>query len=399
MTDTNTRPVDQPEEAKDEISVLDLLIVLAKHKLLIIGLPLVAAIASAAFSLRMTDIYTASAKLMPPQQSQSTTASLLAQLSGGLAGLVGSAGGLKSSNDIYIAMLNSRTLADSLIQRLGLAKPEDKYPSSTRAALAGVSRISTGKDGLILIEVDDPDPKHAADIANGYVDELIKMTGSLAVTEASQRRLFFERQFAQAKDNLAKAEVAARQALERGDGVVKVEEQGRAIVESTARLRGQIMAKEVQIGAMRSFANERNPDLLFALKEVESMKRELGKMEGTGNAQRVENVRSAQGTESLRLLREVKYNEVIFELLAKQFEMAKIEEAKDPSIIQVMDKAVPPDFKSKPNRRNFVVQWTALALVLAILLAYVIEATSRVSDDPRQAERVRAFKRHLSLRS
>ena len=185
-------------------------------------------------------------------------------------------------------------------------------------------------------------------LANAYVDELFKLTNVLAVTEASQRRLFFERQFEQARDNLTKAEAAARQAMDKG-GLVQVEGQGRAIIENTARLRGQITVKEVQIGAMRTFATDNNPDLKLAQQELESMKRELARIEGTsGSKSGNGRENDSSGIDSVGLLRNVKYQETVYELLAKQFELAKIDEAKDSAVVQVMDKAIEPDRKSKP---------------------------------------------------
>lgn len=398
MTEPSNPPDSQPTEADDdEISLLDLLIVLAKHKKLILGLPFVAAVLAAGISLLMPNIYTATTKILPPQQSQSSAAAMLGQL-GGLAGLAGRVAGIKNPNDLYIAMLNSRTVADNLIQRFGLMQLYDaKYSSQARGALAGVTNISSGKDGIITIEVDDKDPKRAADLANAYVDELLKFTQVLAVTEASQRRLFFERQFIQAKNSLAKSETSARRALQQG-GLVKVDDQGRAMVETTARLRAQITVKEVQIGAMRTFAAERNPDLRLAQQELESMKRELAKIEGVGVTAAVINGLSGQGINNLDLLRDVKYHEVILELLAKQYELAKIDEAKDSAVVQVMDIAIEPDRKSKPKRSLIVLLWALVAGFLAILWTFVSEKMVKTSGDPQQTHRLQALRRNLRWR-
>lgn len=397
MTESSN-PADSqsPEADDDEISLLDLLIVLAKHKKLVLGLPFVVAVLAAGISLLMPNIYTGITKILPPQQSQSGASAMLAQL-GGLAGLAGGAAGLKNPNDLYVGMLKSRTVADNLIQRFDLNKLyEQEYQSNTRKQLDGLTIINSGKDSIITIEVDDKDPKRAAELANAYVDELFKLTKVLAVTEASQRRLFFERQFEQARDNLAKAEAAARQALEKG-GLVQVEGQGRAIVETTARLRGQITVKEVQIGAMRTFATDRNPDLQLAQKELEALKHELARIEGpsgskSGNAQ--EN--SGSGIDTLGLLRNVKYYETIYELLAKQFELAKIDEAKDSAVVQVMDKAIEPDRKSKPKRSLIVLLSAFAALFIGILWTFVREGTVRAKVDPQQASRLLELKRYLA---
>ncbi len=402
---TNHEPLDSSHEPRTtnhvendaEINLLDLAIVLAKHKWLVLGLPFATAILAVIYSLLLPNIYTASTKILPPQQNQSTAAGMLAQL-GGLGGVAGGALGIKNPNDLYVGMLKSRTVADSMIQRFNLhAAFEQKLQSGTRAALEGMTRIASGKEGLIIIEVDDKDPKRAAALANAYVDELRKLTNVLAVTEASQRRLFFEQQFAQARDQLAKAEASARQALEKG-GLVQVEGQGRAILESTARLRGQITVKEVQIGAMRTFAAERNPDLRLAQQELESMKRELAKIEGTGSAKAAENASGGRGLDNLSLLRDLKYNETIYELLAKQYELAKIDEAKESAVIQVLDKAIEPDRKSKPKRSLIVLLSALVAGFVAMLWAFIKEALGRARSDPRQADRLQAFKRYLAWR-
>lgn len=394
MTEPSNQPAGQSPEADDEISLLDLLIVLAKHKKLVLGLPCIVALLAVGISLLLPNIYTGTTKIMPPQQSQSGASAMLAQL-GGLAGLAG--GAIKSPNDLYVGMLKSRTVADSIIQRFSLNKLYDQeYQSNTRKQLEQRSTIISGKDGIISIEVDDKDPKRAAELANAYVDELFKLTQVLAVTEASQRRLFFERQFEQARDNLTKAEAAARQALEKG-GLVQVEGQGRAMVETTARLRGQITVKEVQIGAMRTFATDRNPDLQLAQKELEALKHELARIEGSsgsksGNAQ--EN--SGSGIDTLGLLRNVKYYETIYELLAKQFELAKIDEAKDSAVVQVMDKAIEPDRKSKPKRSLIVLLSAFVALFIGILWAFVREGMAKAKADPEQSSRLHDLKRYLA---
>ncbi len=387
---------DSAEPADDEVSLLDLLIVLAKHKRLVLGLSAAAAVVSAAISLLLPNIYTGTTKVLPPQQTQSTSA-VLAQL-GSLAGLAGGAvaAGLKNPNDLYVGMLKSRTVADNLIQRFDLNKLYDKkYPSETRKQLEKETTIVAGKDGIITIEVEDRDPKRAADLANAYVDELFKLTTVLAVTEASQRRLFFERQLDLARVNLVKAETEARKALEQG-GLAAVDVQGRSAVETAARLRAQISVKEVQIGAMRTFASEGNPELKLAQQEIEVMKRELAKSEGTTpNKTARSAARENSGIDNLGLLRDVKYYETMYGLLAQQYESAKIDEAKDSAIIQVMDKAIEPDRRSKPKRTLIVVLSALVAGLLSVLLAFVLEAMANAKSDPEQSQRLTRLKAYL----
>jgi uncharacterized protein involved in exopolysaccharide biosynthesis len=284
-----------------------------------------------------------------------------------------------------------------MIRRFDLEKYyEAKLPSDARNALEASTKITAGKDGIISIEVDDKDAKRAAEFANAYVDELLKFTKTLALTEASQRRLFFEQQFKLAKDNLANAEIVARQAINKG-GLSNVDAQGRALLETTARLRGQISVKEVQIGAMRGFAAERNPDLLKAQQELSSMKQELARIEGNSGDRGITGDRTS-GLENLRLLRDLKYYETIYEMLAKQFEMAKIDEAKDSAVVQVMDVAIEPDRKSKPKRAIMVILATLAAGFVGILLAFVREAWLKSSQNPETAERLQLIRRYLSWR-
>ena len=384
----------------DEISLLDLLIVLAKHKRVVLGVPAVAAVAAAIISLLLPNIYTGTTRILPPQQSASAATAMLNQLGGALGGFAGAAGGalgIRNPNDLYVGMLKSRTVADNIIARFDLNKIyEEGLQSSARNMLQRNTTISAGRDGIISIEVDDKDPKRAADLANAYVDELTKLTKVLAVTEASQRRLFFERQLVQAKDNLTAAEVAARQGLQKG-GLAQVDAQGRSIIEVTARLRAQISAKEVQLGAMRTFAAEGNPELQRTQDELQALKRELGRIEGSlpvavagkgGEA-------GHTGLDNLGRLRDVKYYEFLYELLAKQYELAKIDEAKDATIIQIMDKAIEPDRKSKPRRTLIVLISTFVALLVSILWVFAREATVKAKADPEQGSRIETLRSHL----
>src|SRR5207245_3349047 len=246
--------------------------------------------------------------------------------------------------------------------------------------------IVAGKDGIITIEVDDKDPKRAAELANAYAEELMNLTQVLAVTEASQRRLFFERQLVQAKDNLTAAEIAARQGLQKG-GLAQVDAQGRSMIAVTARLRAEISAKEVQLGAMRTFAAEGNPELQRTQQELEALRRELARVEGSsqvaglGKGDRP----GSTGLDNLGRLRDVKYYEFLYELLAKQYELAKIDEAKDATIIQVLDKAIEPDRRSKPQRVLIIVTTALVVLLGSIIWVFVREYVYRANADQARA--------------
>jgi len=386
-------------EDDDEISLLDLAIVLAKFKKLILGLPVLVGALTVGATLLMTPIFTATTAILPPQQSQSTASALLGQL-GGLAGIAGAAAGIKNPSDLYVGMLKSRTVADAMIARFDLVNYyEAELTQDARKSLEGVSSFTAGKDGIITISVDDKDPELAAKMANAYVEELNKLTEVLAVTEASQKRLFFERQMVDARDRLVAAEIEARSAMERG-GLASIDAQGQAMIEVTARLRGQISVKEVEIGAMRAFAAEENPRLKAAQQELLALQTELARIEGASALRdtQVGGESSAAAT-NLQLLRNVKYYETLYQMLAQQFELAKIEEAKDSALIQVLDTAIPPERKSKPKRALIVILAVLAAGFVAVLIAFMKEAALRAAEDPESAERMQLFKKYLSWRS
>lgn len=402
MTDPSQQPVPATQPEADEISLINLLIVLAKHKRLIAGVTLGAALIAAIISLLMSNIYTATAKILPPQQDQSSAVTLLGQM-GSLGGLGGSALGIKNPNDLYVGMLKSRSVADTLIKRFNLNKVYDiDAGTGARAKLAKASQISSGKDSLITISVDDKDPKRAAAIANAYVDELAKLNQTLAVTEAARRRLFFENQLKQAKDELANAEVALKNTQQQS-GLIQLDAQGRAIIDAVAKLRGEIVAKEVQLGAMRTFATTRNAEYVRTQQELAGLKEQLGKMEsntdsdipGDGNVLVTTGKVPESGMEYVRKVRDVKYYETIYELIAKQYQLAKIDEAKDTSIVQVLDMAIEPENKSEPNRVLMVLFGALAGFFIAVLWVIVREAVGMIMNDPEHMERMALFRRVL----
>lgn len=393
---THKQPITR--ESEEETGLLDFLIVLAKYKKLVLGLPLGAAIVAAIVSLMLPNIYTATTKILPPQQSQSNAVAILGQLGviGG-GGLAQTALGLKNPSDVFIAMLKSRTVADSIVERFDLVKIYDKSTlMDTRKRLSENTKIAAGRDGVVTVEIDDRDPKRSAAIANAYIEELENLTLSLAVTEASQRRLFFEKQLKQTREQLAQIEISLRQAIDKG-GLAGVDIQSRAILEPSAQLRAQIALREVQLSAIRIFATDQHPDFERLRHEIASMKRELGKLEGGDGKAEPPSVTSA-GFENLRRFRDMKFLERLTELLTQQFESAKIDEAKNATLVQVLDKAVEPEKRSKPYR-TLIVIFTALATgIIAVICALFKEATERARQDPEKASRLDALRHHLRWR-
>jgi tyrosine-protein kinase Etk/Wzc len=399
------RLVEDPQDSVYEAErkhFIEPLIVMAKHKALILGTVAGAALLSVVIVLLLPQYFTAEAKLLPPQQSQSMASAMMSQL-GQLAPLLQAAGGkdlgIRNPNDMYVAMLKSRTVADALIDRFSLMNIyHKKLREETRRRLEDLTQIAAGKDGIISISVDDRSPGRAAEMANAYIDELEKLTRTLAITDAGKRRIFFEREVKAANDELATAESQLKQ-TEETTGIIQLDSQARVMLEAYADLRGQVAAKQVEIQAMRSFATAENPDLIRAQQELAALQTQLSRFErGQGTRSptdlALEKVPGA-GLEYVRKFREVKYRETLFELLAKQYEAARIDEARDASVIQVMDKAVPPEKRSWPKRGLFVLAVTLFALLLGILLAYVTESLKRTKEDPQFAAKWHLLKAYL----
>lgn len=380
-----------------EYSLMDILIVLARHKKLIFGLPLLIAVLAAGISLVLPNSYKASTRLLPPQQAQSGAAALLSQLGG----VAASATGLKSPNDVYLGMLKSRTIADKLIARYDMKRAYDtNSQEKARRVLAESTTIASGKDGLITIEVEDERKEVVAGIANGYVEELLKLTKVLAVTEAAQRRVFFEQQLEKSKNNLAAAEMTLSGSLD-SRGVLSVDGASRAIIENIGRLRAQISAQEIQLSSMRAFVTTANPEYKRAYEELLGLKSELFKLENGrvgGPAVGQQTANRQVGLENVKILRDVKYYQMLYELLAKQYEIARLDEAKDSSIIQVLDAAMEPEQKFKPKRAIIVLLSAVIALFVAIVAAFIIESRKRALQLPGGADQWNEFRALLRFK-
>lgn len=344
--------------------MVDILLTLLAHKRLVLGLPLVVALVALGGTFLMRPAFTANAQLMVPQQQQSTAAALLGSL-GGLAGAAGAA--LKNPADQWIGLLKSRTVQDAMIQRFGLRERyEAEFQFQARTALSGNTVISAGKDGLIDIAVTDHDPKTAAAMANAYIEELQKLSKTLAVTEAAQRRVFFEGQFKDAKDNLIKAETALR-----GSGINEsaLKTSPEAAVSGLAQLRAQVTASEVKVSVMRRQMTANNPELQLAESELGSLRGQLARVQQADS-----DAATRTGGEYVSRFREFKYYETLFELMARQYELAKADEAKDGALIQVVDEAQVPEWKSSPKRGLITVLTFMMVLTFTIIYVLLREA-------------------------
>jgi tyrosine-protein kinase Etk/Wzc len=409
--EVSERVLSRPERGVDsisavppegDISLLDILIVIVQYRRLILKIAAYTIVIGVVVSLLLPIRYTAMTSILPPQQTTAGSA-LMSQLGNlsSVASLAGSSLGLKNPNDLQVAMLRSRTVEDAMLDRFHLVELfKVKQRSDARKLLENIVDIDNGaKDGLIRISVTDRDPRHAAEMANGYVEEFKRLSANLAFTEASQRRLFFEQQLVQAKDNLANAEEDLKKTGQK-TGLIQLDSQTRATIELVAELRGEIAAKEVQINAMRSFATGENPELQMAEQQLAGLRSQAEKMgaasESASNALIPKGGMQEAGVEYIRKLRDVKYFETIFDLLARQYEIAKVDEARQGATIQVVDRAIVPDRRSSPKRTLIVLGAAVLGSFLGVIWAFAREGLTRLSNNPAEHDRLELLKKSIS---
>jgi len=342
------------------ISLFEVVALLRQHLKVLIAAPLAAGMLALGITYLIAPTFTATTTFLPPQQQQSAAASVLASL-GPLAGLAGSAGGIRTPADQYVALMQSVTVSDRLIDQFKLMDEYDvKFRMDARKELTNNVRMNVGKkDGLITVEVDDKSPQRASDMANRYVEELRRLTGSLAVTEAQQRRLFFEHQLQQTRDKLTAAQLAL-QSSGFSQGAIKAEP--KAAAEGYARMRAEVTAAEVRLQAMRGSLADDTPEVRVQLATLVALRSQLARLEQATDAK--------GGPDYVGKYREFKYQETLFDLFARQYELARVDESRE-GLVQVVDGALPPERKSKPKRAIIAVSTTAAVAVLLAMGLFV----------------------------
>lgn len=320
-----------------------LIAALWRRRLLMVGGPLLASVVALGVSYLVTPTFTSRISFLPPQQQQSNAASALASL-GALAGLA--TGGGKANGDQYVALAQSVTVADRIVERFDLVKKYDsKFKVDARKELAGNTRVTLGrKDGLIVLEIDDRDPQAAAAMATAYIEELRALTASLALTEAQQRRVFFEQQLRQVKDKLTDAQQALS-ATGVSASVLKAEP--KATAEGFARLKAELTTAEVRLQVLRRAMSDNAAEVVAQSAQVAALRAEITKQS--------QNEPTANQNGYITAYREFKYQEALFDQIARQYEIARIDESRDGGQLQIVDPAQVPERKSKPKRSMFMI--------------------------------------------
>jgi len=389
-------------KATTEVDLFDFLLILAKHWKKIVLAPIVASLVGYGLTYALPNEYSAIARVTPPLEPPASTAALTSQI-GTLASLAG-IGVPTNPSDVVAGLLASQTVLDAVISKFGLKEIYNertllrkyfKKPTliKTREDLTSAVKVSVGKDdGIVTIEVLDQDVQLAVKIANTFVTELRTLTKTIAAGEARDRRTLYEAEVKNARNDLTSAESKLRSAQE-STGLIDLNAQAQAIIENIARLRADIISKEIQISSTRTFATERNPDYARQVEELSRMRGELEKLEKS-NLYEQGNVLVATAKipelslEVVRSMRDVKFYSTLLAALETQYALAKIDELREPSVVQVVDFAVPVDEETRPYRKTIAAATFALTLVMAMVYAFASEALLRYRSVPAQAEKI-----------
>jgi uncharacterized protein involved in exopolysaccharide biosynthesis len=378
----------ETEESMTEI-VVRILTVLARRKKLIVGVTLALMTIAAIRVSLMQDSFKAEAVILPPQQQQSSLAAFSSGLSGGLGPSLASQLGIKDPADYYIGILKSRTISESIVARFNLRNLyHSKRPSDARRALMRHTVFAKSKESFIVISVEDHDPKLATALANAFVEELYKQNSQLAIVSAAQRRVFFEQELSQEKNALSEAEISLKSS-QLTTGLMVPVGQAEALVRAASQLRAEILSREVQLESMHSFATDQNSHVQILKREIAASRAQLAQIESSGEPGSNFEVPAGKlpeaNVEYLRKTRTLKYHETLFELLAKQYEAARIDEAKQAPVLQVLDPAVVPDRKSGPARLSTVLLVGLLGAVLSSIWVYLAATLRTHCSRPRDA--------------
>jgi tyrosine-protein kinase Etk/Wzc len=380
---------------RETINLLDCIEVLAKHNRLIIWSVATVFVLSVAVSLVLPNRYSSTARILPPQQNSGLMGLMMGQTGAGIAGLAGDLLGKGTPADQYVGMLNSEAIADAIIDRFKLMSVYDlKYRLDTYRALSKKVEIAVGKkDGIVSITFEDKDPKRAADIANAYVDELDKMSARLNMTDAGNDKDFLAQRLVKAKADLAQAEDAVT-AFQAKNKTFDVMEQAKGTIKGLGELEGQLAIEEVKLAGLRRVFTDDSQDVKNQKSVVANIRGEIAKFEGMHSGATVlgSGAIPGLGQQYLRLTRQFKVQEALVEFLTKQYEVAKLTQAKDIAGVQVIQKATVSDKKSKPKRATLVLSTSFVALVFSVLYAFIREAGARLSAvDQDRLHRIRAL--------
>jgi uncharacterized protein involved in exopolysaccharide biosynthesis len=368
-------PVETPHAAGNSLVHLQLL---WQHRRMLARAVLFGFLASTALAFIIPVRYESTARLMPPDTSQSAGLAAAAALSGGsgwLGGIASEMLSLKSTSEIFVGILSSRTVQDKLIQQFDLRKLYwDRRMEDARSHLADHTRISLDrKSQIISITVTDRDPKRAAAMADAYVAELNRLVAQLSTSSARRERIFLEERLQSVTKELEAAEKEFSQFASKNTAI-DVKEQGKAMVEAAATLQGQLIAAQSEYEGLRQIYMDNNVRVRSVKARIDELQHQLEKLGGKGES--ATSISGQPGDSlypSIRklpllgvtfadLYRRTKIQEEVLETLTKEYELAKVQEAKEIPTVKVLDTANVPGKKSFPPRLLIIFLGTALAI-------------------------------------
>ena len=358
---------------------------------------------SVVMALLTPNRYQSVARLMPPDnQSGSGLAMAAAALSGqasGLAGIAGDLLGFKSTSDLFVGILTSRTVADKLIRKFNLQKVYSaRRMEDARKALSAHTETSVDrKSQIITVTVTDENPQRAAAMAQTYIEELNRLVAEVSTSSARRERIFLEGRLQAVNQDLEAAEKEFSQFASKNTAI-DIKEQGKAMVDAAATLQGQFIAARSELEGLRQLYTDQNVRVRAAqarMVELETQLEKLGgKDESTSLAEAEKNDPLYPSIRRLPLLgvtyadlyRRTKVQEAVFETLTQEYELAKVQEAKEIPTVKVLDPPNLPDKKSFPPRALLVLLGTVLAFSLGVTWVFGSALWEAVDPaDPRKA--------------
>jgi tyrosine-protein kinase Etk/Wzc len=405
---------DQEKPKEKELTLFDLVLILAKRKRLVLVTTFLFTFLVLVALIVMAPVYQGTAKILVPQSSSSSSA-ILSQLAGATgASMVSGILGTGTTCDMYMGLLQSRTVYDAVIEKhklFDLYKNDrilgswrDYNMVSCREKLYDNFKPQIETDANIIdIVVEDSDATRSAEMANTFLDQLVKLSQTLTFTEAGKRRVYYEGQLKKSYEALSQAEEALQQ-FQESTGAIQIDQQAQAILATIASIQAQISAKEIQLKVMKTYATENNPDLKRATEELSGLRDQLKKLEERENA--VSSTASnpsiptgampTLGAAYIRKMRDFKYQETLYLMVLKMVEQAKMDEANDSVIVQVVDRAVTPDRKAKPKMGLMLIAGGVVGFILALFLTFAVEHYERTVRAPGNARKAVDLKRYLT---
>ena len=372
-------------EAPRELDLLAFALLLMRNRRIILGCGVGALALMLVFVLQAHPRYASTASMVIPQNNNMTAVKLMAQLPMNTADLLG--GGY----ELYADILKSRVVGDRLIDDFHLVdvyKVRDR--ETAEKVLEGRTKVVTQREGLVRVTVEDTSPQRAADLANDYLRQLDVLNQQLALTTAGQERAFLERELVKEKDALAGAEVALKQVQEKNTGVTP-EVQAMAGVSALATTRAQLRAAQIQLSALLASETEQNPEVVRLRSEIAGLNAQVQNLEkgapGASNGTPLARVPEAE-LEFVRRKRDVAFHETLFELLEKEYELAKEQEAKNPSIVQVLDVGIPSTHKAWPPRTIYCLLAFFIGLIVGVMVVALRAMTAAYLRHPGHAEKL-----------